>query len=39
MDRWVTNRNKIGAYNDYVLPRIKKVLERQNEISRFYMAK
>lgn len=39
MDRWVTNRNKIEAYNGYVLPIIKKVLERQTQISRFYMAR
>ncbi|CAL5200955.1 unnamed protein product [Lathyrus oleraceus] len=39
MDRWVTNKNKIEAYNGSTLPRIKKVLERQTEISRFYMAR
>ena len=37
MDKWVTNKNKIEAYNGYVLPKIKKILERQTKISRFYM--
>lgn len=39
MDKWATNRSEIEAYNGFVLPRIKKVLERKIEISRFFMAR
>lgn len=37
MDIWTTIRTKIEVYNGFVLPRIKKVLERQIEISRFFI--
>ncbi|XP_058757061.1 uncharacterized protein LOC131630284 [Vicia villosa] len=39
MDRWATNRAKIEEYSESVLPRIKKVLERRQEISRFFIAR
>ncbi|XP_058733836.1 uncharacterized protein LOC131605506 [Vicia villosa] len=39
MDRWATNRAKIEDYNESVLPRIKKGLERRQEISRFFIAR
>ncbi|CAK8544565.1 unnamed protein product [Lathyrus sativus] len=37
MDRWATNRTKIEEYTDFVLPRIKKVFERRQELSRFFI--
>ncbi|XP_058776171.1 uncharacterized protein LOC131650482 [Vicia villosa] len=39
MDRWATNRAKIEEYGESVLPRIKKVLERRQEFSRFFIAR
>ncbi|XP_058760393.1 uncharacterized protein LOC131633723 [Vicia villosa] len=39
MDRWATNRAKIEDYSESVLPRIKKGLERRQEISRFFIAR
>ncbi|CAK8562318.1 unnamed protein product [Lathyrus sativus] len=39
MDRWANNIIKIEDYSGYLLPRIKKGFERQQEISRFFMAR
>ncbi|CAK8576604.1 unnamed protein product [Lathyrus sativus] len=38
MERWATNIAKIEDYSEFVLPRIKKVLERRQDIPRFFIA-
>ncbi|XP_058725523.1 uncharacterized protein LOC131596801 [Vicia villosa] len=39
MDRWARNRAKIEDYNESVLPRIKKIIARRQEFSRYFIAR
>ncbi|CAK8575962.1 unnamed protein product [Lathyrus sativus] len=37
MDRYATNRARTEEYREYILPKIKKVIERRQDISRFFI--